>query len=52
MYNVVVPGAQIVDGTGGPSYPGDLAVAGDRIAAVGRVGDAAARRVIDADSAT
>jgi len=36
-YDVVIRGGTIYDGSGGEPYRGDLAVAGDRIVAVGRV---------------
>jgi len=45
-YDLVIRGGRIVDGSGNPWFYGDVAVKGDRIAAIGRVaGDA--RRVID-----
>jgi len=48
MHDVVIRGGTIVDGTGAPSSPGDIAIDGGRIAAVGgKAGPA--RRVIDAD---
>lgn len=48
MYDLVIRGGTIVDGTGRPAFTGDLAIAGETIAAVGgKVGPA--RRVIDAD---
>ncbi|MDH4042268.1 MAG: amidohydrolase family protein, partial [Gammaproteobacteria bacterium] len=37
MYDLVIRNATIVDGTGKPSFTGDLAVSGGRIAAVGAV---------------
>ena len=49
-YDLIIRGGRIVDGTGNPWSRGDLAIRGDRIAAVGRVpADAEARRTIDAD---
>lgn len=36
-YSMVIRNARIVDGSGVPSFKGDLAVAGDRIAAIGKV---------------
>ena len=48
MHDIVIRGGTIVDGTGAPSFTGDIAVDGGRIAAVGgKAGPA--RRVIDAD---
>ena len=39
----VIRGATIHDGTGKPGYKGDVHVKGDRIVAVGKVGDAGRR---------
>ena len=48
-YDVVIRGGKIVDGTGNPWFEGDVAIRGDRIAAIGRLGaEVPARRVIDA----
>ena len=47
MYDLIIRGGSIVDGTGRPAFKGDIAVTGDRIAAVGEV-DGTARREIDA----
>lgn len=46
-YDLLITGATIVDGAGNPSYTGDLAVAGARIGAMGRLAGATARRTID-----
>src|SRR6516164_8995678 len=35
MHDIVIRGGTIIDGTGAPSHTGDVAVAGERIAAVG-----------------
>src|SRR5438034_5831924 len=50
--DVVLRGGWIVDGTGNPRYKGDVALAGDRIAAVGGevgggVGGSEARETLD-----
>jgi N-acyl-D-amino-acid deacylase len=47
-YDLVIRNARIYDGTGNPWFPGDVAVRDGRIAAVGRVLDTQAARVIDA----
>ena len=47
QYDVVLRNARIVDGTGAPSYHADLAIQAGRIAAIGRLGSASAKRVID-----
>ena len=47
-FDIVFRNARIIDGTGGPSRRGDLAVRGDRIAAIGDLGDAGGEREIDA----
>jgi N-acyl-D-aspartate/D-glutamate deacylase len=45
--DVVIKGATIYDGSGQAGYVGDVAIAGDRITAVGKVQVAGAPRVID-----
>ncbi len=47
MHDLLIRGARIFDGTGRPAFSGDLALAGDRIVAVG-TGLGPARRVLDA----
>jgi N-acyl-D-aspartate/D-glutamate deacylase len=47
-YDLLIKNGRIVDGSGMPSYKGDVAVAGGKIAELGRLNSAAAR-VIDAD---
>ena len=46
--DILITNARIVDGTGNPWYRGSVAVAGDRIQAVGPGIETAARRTIDA----
>jgi len=46
-YDLILRGGWIVDGSGNPRYAGDVAITGDRIAAVGHVGRAAARETLD-----
>jgi N-acyl-D-amino-acid deacylase len=47
-YDVIIRNGKIIDGSGNPWYGGDIAVQGERIAAIGRLQDAQAKRVIDA----
>jgi dihydroorotase/N-acyl-D-amino-acid deacylase len=50
-YDVLITNGRVVDGTGNPWFYGDVAIRGDRIAAVGRggtLGSRPARRRIDA----
>lgn len=46
-YDLVLRGGWIVDGTGNPRYRGDVAITGDRIAALGYLGEAQARETLD-----
>jgi N-acyl-D-amino-acid deacylase len=50
-YDILIQNATIVDGSGQPAYRGNVGIRGEKIAAVGETGDAAARgtaaRVID-----
>jgi N-acyl-D-amino-acid deacylase len=47
-YDVIIKNARIIDGSGNPWVSGDVAIKGDRIAAIGNLGDAKAERTIDA----
>jgi len=47
-WDVLIRDARVVDGSGNPWFRADVAISGDRIAAVGDLGDGPARRVIDA----
>ncbi len=46
-FDVILKGGWIVDGSGNPRYRGDVAIRGDRIAAVGFLGQATAHDTID-----
>jgi N-acyl-D-aspartate/D-glutamate deacylase len=48
VYDLVLRGGRVLDGTGNPWYRADVAVLGDRVAAVGDLSDARAHREIDA----
>jgi N-acyl-D-aspartate/D-glutamate deacylase len=47
MYDLIVKGGRIYDGSGMPSFTADLAISNGRIAAIGRINDQAAE-IIDA----
>ncbi|HUF49339.1 MAG TPA: amidohydrolase family protein [Longimicrobiales bacterium] len=46
-YDVLLRGGRVLDGSGNPWYYADVAINGDRIAAVGNLTQARARRVVD-----
>ena len=45
MDDLIITNAQIVDGTGQPSFHGDVAVKDGRFTEVGKVGGSATRRI-------
>ena len=47
-YDVLIQNGTVYDGTGAAPVVADIAIDGDRIAAIGELGDAEAERVIDA----
>jgi N-acyl-D-amino-acid deacylase len=47
-YDFLITEARIVDGTGAPWFVGDIAITGDRIAAIGELSGAVAKQRIDA----
>ena len=47
-FDILIKGARVFDGTGNPAFPADIGVRGGKIVAVGRLGNAAATRTIDA----
>jgi N-acyl-D-amino-acid deacylase len=49
VLDVLIRGGRVIDGAGNPWYAADVGIAGDRIAAVGRLRGEAAARTIDAD---
>lgn len=49
MFDVLIKGARIYDGDGGPYYIADVGIRGDRIVRIGNLQDADAGEVFDAD---
>ena len=47
-FDILIRGGRLLDGTGNPWYYADVGIRGDRIAAVGDLAGATARRTIDA----
>ena len=48
MYDLIIAGGMVADGTGRPAYAADVAVSGGRIAAIGNLRGEAARETLDA----
>jgi N-acyl-D-amino-acid deacylase len=48
QFDVLIRNGRIVDGSGGPWFRGDVGIVGDRITALGTIGDATAATAIDA----
>src|SRR6516162_10705678 len=51
-FDLLIRGGRIVDGTGNPSYSGDLGIEAGRIAAMGHLTGQTAARIIDATGLT
>ncbi|HXC88062.1 MAG TPA: D-alanyl-D-alanine carboxypeptidase/D-alanyl-D-alanine-endopeptidase [Candidatus Cybelea sp.] len=47
-YDIIIRHGHVVDGAGNPWYAADVAIQGERIAAIGNLGDRHAKREIDA----
>jgi len=47
-YDIIIKNGRIVDGTGNPWTSGDIALRGDRIAKIGNLKNATAKKVVDA----
>lgn len=48
-YDVLIRNGRVLDGTGAPWTHADVAIRGERIVAVGRLANASARQIVDAD---
>jgi len=46
-YDLILKNGWIIDGSGNPRYRGDVAIRGDRVAAVGFLGTATAKDTVD-----
>jgi N-acyl-D-amino-acid deacylase len=47
MFDILITGGRVVDGSGNPWFGADVGISGDRISAIGRLGPAEARLRID-----
>src|SRR5688572_28106251 len=47
-FDILIRNGRVLDGTGNPWYRADIGITGDRIGAVGRLGNATAKTTIDA----
>lgn len=48
QYDILIKNGRVIDGTGRQSFVADVALKGERIVRIGKLGNARARRVIDA----
>ena len=48
-YDLLITNGRIVDGSGGPSFKGDVAVKDGKIAEIGKLAGAAAKKTVDAE---
>ena len=49
MFDLLIKGAQVIDGTGSNRFTGDVGVVGDRILDIGNLNGATAAEVIEAE---
>ena len=52
MFDILLRGGTVIDGTGRAAFPADVAIEKGRIAAVGHLPDAAARQTVDCTGLT
>ncbi|MBA7648456.1 D-aminoacylase [subsurface metagenome] len=48
MFDLIIRGGRIIEGSGNPWYFGNIGISGDRIAAIGKLDPASATKVIEA----
>lgn len=51
MFDCIIRGAKLVDGTGSPAYPADLAIQGEQIVAIGNLEKTSATEIVEANGA-
>jgi len=49
MFDVIIKGGNIIDGTGKPSFWADVGIVGDRIRQIGNLNGSPAKKTIDAE---
>lgn len=49
-YDILIKGGRVIDGTGAPWFNADVGVRGGKIVAIGKLGEHAAKQVIDASN--
>ena len=52
MFDVVIIGGSVIDGTGNPGYRADVGISGEKIEAIGNLSHTIAKRVVDATGLT
>ncbi|MDA0233263.1 MAG: amidohydrolase family protein [Chloroflexi bacterium] len=52
MFDVLVIGGELIDGTGSPAVRSDLGIKGDRVTAIGDLSSSTAARIVDATGLT
>lgn len=52
MFDTLITGGEVIDGTGAPGFKADVGIVGERIVAIGQFGDASATQRIDASGLT
>ncbi|MBM3935412.1 MAG: D-aminoacylase [SAR202 cluster bacterium] len=52
MFDFIITGGTVVDGTGAPGYRADVGITGEKITAIGDLSQAAAKRIINANGLT
>ena len=48
VYDILIVGGEVYDGSGNPPIKADVAISGDKIARIGQIDHSQARRIVDA----